>query len=52
MDAIGIKKALNIVEQSKHRETAKEVLCRVWNEYEFSLYFETKNDVKNLLPYE
>lgn len=116
-DAIGIKKALNIVEQSKYREAAKEVLCRVRNEYDgyqnmikdirnmrdkiyahndkalyrnwdsdrdatiddplwekmiellrwakdsillltstygdnFPLYFETKNDVKNLLPYE
>ena len=116
-DAIGIKKALNIVEQSKYREAAKEVLCRVRKEYDgyqdviedirnmrdkiyahndkalykdwdsdrdatiddplwgkmielfrwakdsillltstygdnFPLYFETKNDVKNLLPYE
>ena len=116
-DAIGIKKALNIVEQSKYREAAKEVLCRVRNEYDgyqnmiedirnmrdkiyahndkalyrdwdsdrdatiddplwekmielfrwakdsilsltstygdnFPLYFEAKNDVKNLLPYE
>lgn len=115
-DAIGIKKILNIVEQSKYKDTAKEVLCRVRKEYDayynliedirsmrdkiyahndktlykdwnfdrdailddplwgrivellrwakdsilslrssygddFSLYFETKNDVKNLLSY-
>ena len=31
-DAIGIRKMLNIVEQSKYRDVAKEVLCRVRNE--------------------
>lgn len=116
-DAIGINKALNIVEQSQYREAAKKVLCKVRNEYNgyqnmikdirnmrdkiyahndkalykdwdtdrdasiddplwekiiellrwakdsillltstygdnFPLYFETKNDVKNLLPHE
>ncbi|MCM1160742.1 MAG: hypothetical protein NC412_05920 [Roseburia sp.] len=32
-DAIGIKKILNIVEQSKYRDVAKEVLCKFRNEY-------------------
>lgn len=116
-DAIGIRKILNRVEQSKYRDVAKEALDRVRKEYDgylnliedirnmrdkiyahndkilyrdwdierdatidnplwdrviellrwakdsilllrstygdnFSLYFETKNDVKNLLPHE
>ena len=33
-DAIGIRKILNMLEQSKYRNTAKEVLCRVRNEYD------------------
>jgi len=33
-DAIGIKKLLNIVEQSKYRDAAKEVICRVRKEYD------------------
>lgn len=45
-DAIGIKKALNIVEQSKYREAAKEVLCRVRNEYDG--YQNMIEDIRNM----
>ena len=45
-DAIGIKKALNIVEQSKYREAAKEVLCRVRNEYDG--YKNMIEDIRNM----
>lgn len=45
-DAIGIKKALNIVEQSKHREAAKEILRRVRNEYDG--YQNLIEDIRNM----
>lgn len=45
-DAIGIKKALNIVEQSKYREAAKEVLCRVRKEYDG--YQDVIEDIRNM----
>lgn len=45
-DAIGIKKALNIVEQSKYREAAKEILRRVRNEYDG--YQNLIEDIRNM----
>lgn len=45
-DAIGIRKILNIVEQSKYRDTAKDVLCRVRNEYDG--YQNLIEDIRNM----
>ena len=45
-DAIGIKKILNIVEQSKYRDAAKEVLCRVRKEYDG--YQNLIEDIRNM----
>lgn len=45
-DAIGIKKILNIVEQSKYRDVAKEVLCKFRNEY--NGYQNLIEDVRNM----
>ena len=45
-DAIGIRKILNIVEQSKYRDTAKDVLCGVRNEYDG--YQNLIEDIRNM----
>lgn len=45
-DAIGIRKILNIVEQSKYRDTAKDVLCKVRNEYDS--YQNLIEDIRNM----
>ena len=45
-DAIGLRKIFNIVEQSKYREVAKDVLCRVRDEYDG--YQNLIEDIRNM----
>lgn len=45
-DAIGMKKALNILEQSKHRNVAQKTLARVRTEYDN--YQDLISDVRNM----
>lgn len=45
-DAIGMMKILNILEQSKYRNAAKEVLCRVRSEYDD--YQNLIEDIRNM----
>ena len=45
-DAIGIRKMINIVEQSKYKDSAKDILYRVRNEYDS--YQNLIEDIRNM----